>query len=81
MQNRTVSDKRGNTVVLCNFHFTDHEGKEERCNAPAACPVCGACSRLDGEHERGHCPGHAGLNQFIAVPGNDAFAKLKKEKR
>ena len=79
--NRTVTDKKGNVVHLCNFYFVDHEGKEERCNAPAACPICGQCSRLDGEHERGHCTGHLGLNQFIPVPGNDAYTELQKKEK
>ena len=79
--NRTVTDKRGNVVHLCNYSYTDHEGKTERCSAPAACPVCGQCSRLDGEHERGHCVGHGGLHYTIAVPGNDAYNKLQKAKQ
>lgn len=79
--NRTVTDKKGNIVNLCTYHFVDHEGKEEQCNAPAECPVCQQCSRLDGEHERGHCTGHFGLHWSVPVPGNDAFAKLQKEKR
>ena len=77
---RSVQDKLGNKVVLCDFSFTDHEGKTEKCNAPAACPVCGQCSRLDGEHERGHCCGHFGLHASIPVPGNDAYAKMRKVK-
>ena len=79
--NRTVTDKKGNVVHLCSFQFTDHEGKTERCNAPAACPICGQCSRLDGEHERGHCTGHLGLHHTIVAPGNDAEARLKKARK
>lgn len=76
--NRTVS-KNGKVVSICNFSFTNPDGKIELCNAPSACPVCGQCSRLDGEHERGHCPGHLGLHWSIPVPGNDAFNKMRKE--
>ena len=79
--NRTVSDKHGNTVSICNYRFVLPDGKIDLCHAPAACPVCGQCSRLDGEHERGHCCGHSGLHHSIPVPGNEAYAKLKKEKR
>ena len=77
--NRTVS-KNGKTVSICNFSFTNSDGKVELCNAPAACPICGQCSRLDGEHGRGHCTGHLGLHHDIAVPGNDAYAKQRKQK-
>ena len=79
--NRTVVDKKGNTIHLCNFRFVNPDGKEERCNATAACPVCGQCSRIDGEHEHGHCTGHLGLHKDIPVPGNDAYEKSRKEKR
>ena len=75
--NRTVS-KNGKTVSLCNYRFVLPDGKIELCNAPKACPVCGQCSRLDGEHERGHCTGHFGLHYSIPVPGNEAFRKYEK---
>ena len=75
--NRTVSDKHGNTVSLCNYSYTDYEGKTETCSAPQGCPICGGCSRLDGEHERGHCCGHLGISQFIVYPGSAAEAKQK----
>ena len=78
--NRTVTDKNGNTVSICNFSFTDYEGKTEKCNAPAACPICGQCSRLDGEHERGHCCGHLGISQHFVFPGSAAETKLKQVK-
>ena len=76
--NRTVKDKKGNVVAICNYEFTNPDGKTDKCFAPAACPVCGQCSRLDGEKEHGHCPGHLGLMDQIAVPGNDAYQKMRK---
>ena len=80
-KNRTVKDRKGNTVSLCSFRWVDPDGKIEVCFSHAACPVCGQCSRLDGERERGHCPGHTGLMWWIAVPGNEAFNKLQKMKQ
>lgn len=76
--NRTVKDKKGNVISLCNYRFVDPDGKVEQCFAHAACPVCGQCSRLDGEKERGHCTGHLGLMDRIPVPGNDAYRKMRK---
>jgi hypothetical protein len=79
--NRTVQDKRGNIISLCNYRWVNPEGKIETCHSHAVCPVCRQCSRLDGDKEHGHCPGHLGLNQHIPVPGNEAFSKLQKVKR
>lgn len=76
----SVTDKRGNVIQLCTYHWTDSDGHVEKCRAPVTCPVCQQCSRLDGEKELGHCTGHLGLNQHIAVPGNDAMRKLEKSR-
>lgn len=76
--NRTVKDKKGNVVALCNYRWTNPEGKVETCHSHAACPICGQCSRLDGEKEHGHCTGHLGLHFSIPVPGNEAFDLMKK---
>jgi hypothetical protein len=79
--NKTVTDKQGNVIPLCNYRWVDPDGREETCRAHAACEVCGQCSRLVGEHESGHCTGHFGLNQFIKVPGmevNAARAELER---
>ena len=65
----TVTLKNGTTITICNYLWVDPEGREERCRAHASCPICGQCSRIDGEHENGHCTGHLGLNQHIWVPG------------
>jgi hypothetical protein len=81
IQNQTVTDKRGNIHTLCGYRWTNPEGKIETCHAHAVCPICLQCSRLDGEKEHGHCVGHAGLNEFIPVPGNDAFNQAAKTKQ
>ena len=80
-QTRTVKTKRGDTVSLCTYRFTNPDGKVDICFGHAVCPVCRQCSRLDGEKEHGHCPGHLGLHWSIPVPGNEAFNKLQKAKR
>ena len=80
-KNAYVTDKHGRKVELCNYSWTDPDGHTEKCRAPKACPVCGQCSRLDGERELGHCTGHLGLSQHIPVPGNEAMRKLEKARR
>lgn len=72
MSNTYVVDKHGNKVFTCNYAWTDPDGHTERCRAPKACSVCGQCSRIDGERELGHCPGHLGLNEHIeGIPGRE----------
>ena len=65
-------------ATTCTYRFVDHEGHVETCRAKAACPVCGQCSRISGEHENGHCPGHNGLLPHIRVPGQEND-KVRKE--
>lgn len=73
--NAYVTDKAGNRVYVCNFHWTGPDGKTETCRAPKACDVCGQCSRIDhGGREMGHCCGHLGLNEHIKVPGQESDA-------
>jgi hypothetical protein len=77
---RTVTSKGGKVISLCSYNFTNPDGKVETCNAHAACPVCGQCSRFDGEHERGHCTGHFGLDPKIPFPGSEGQERLNRQK-
>ena len=81
-ENTYITDKQGNKVFVCNYRWTGPDGKTETCRAPKACDVCGQCSRIDhGGREMGHCTGHLGLNQHIAVPGQDGDkAKVEADK-
>jgi len=70
--NAYATDKQGNKIYICNYRWTNPEGKVETCHAPKACEVCGQCSRIDhGGREMGHCCGHLGLNDHIKVPGQE----------
>ena len=62
---KTLKNEAGEKM-LCSWTYSDSEGVH-RCSAPAKCPVCGHCSRLDEHKEHGHCPGHLGLNEHIQV--------------
>jgi hypothetical protein len=68
--------------VTCTWKYTstDRDGKTstELCRAKKACSICGHCSRIDGQRELGHCPGHLGLREHIAVPGNAAWQEAQK---
>lgn len=75
--NQTIS-KDGQTISICGYRWVDPEGRVESCRDAASCQICGQCSRLDGDHEYGHCTGHLGLNQFIRVPGSTT-AKVRTE--
>lgn len=72
--NQTITDKSGNIITICNYHWVDPDGKVETCRHHASCGVCGQCSRIVGEAEHGHCTGHYGLHQDIPVPGQEANA-------
>ncbi len=73
--------KDGSVVPVCSYRWTDPNGKLEVCHHVASCPVCKQCSRLDGDHEFGHCAGHLGLNQWIPVPGSELIAAKRDEER
>lgn len=60
-----------NPAARCTFRFVDKDGHVETCRAKVVCEVCQCCSRLDGQKEHGHCPGHLGLLDSISVPGQD----------
>lgn len=77
-ENKYATDKQGNKVYICNYRWQDSDGKIETCRAPKACEICGQCSRLVGDHESGHCPGHLGLSEHIKVPGSDQDAAKAK---
>jgi len=70
--NKTVTDKHGNVITLCNYRWVEPGGNVETCRHAKACDICGQCSRLVGEHESGHCCGHSGLHFSIKVPGMEA---------
>jgi hypothetical protein len=71
VSNKMVTTKTGEKIAICNYHYVDHDGEVFDCHSPAACPICGQCSKLVGDHENGHCPGHSGLMAHIPCPGRD----------
>ena len=68
---KTVTAKDGSVVKICSYRWVDPDGHVETCRHAASCGVCGQCSRLDKDHENGHCTGHLGLSEHIPVPGSD----------
>lgn len=68
----TEVSKGGVTITLCGYRWLSPDGGVESCRHAAACGICGQCSRLDGDHELGHCTGHLGLHYMIRVPGMEA---------
>jgi hypothetical protein len=70
--NQTVTAKDGTVIKLCSYRWTGPDGHVEMCRHTAGCSVCGQCSRLDKDHENGHCTGHLGLSEHIpGIPGTD----------
>lgn len=67
---KTVKTKDGKTVTQCGYRWVTPDGEVVDCHSAASCPICGQCSKIQGDAEHGHCTGHLGLSEHIPYPGN-----------
>jgi len=74
--------KDGVTASVCTYRWTDpSDNSIDTCRHAIVCPICQQCSRLEGDKENGHCPGHYGLMPHIWVPGRDQALLRRQQDR